>query len=703
VLGLLAGTLAGVASGEVQAADQRLLDSADVAVTGVVGSGWETVAGEMAPVDTLVPIAVESALKGTPATTVKVRLPGGILPDGTELSNSEAPRFTRGERVKAFLTRRSDGGYAPVPGGIVHESFEVQGTRQHNPGFERSPDPDVRAVCNNDKTATAPLGYSGFALWPNGLGNHRVWAGSSMTFFVNTSFASRSSALDMVAAKWNAAGGSFTISNGGLTTISAGDHADGVTVAGYGAMYYSTSVAETWAVTNADGSIIESDVVYDQTRAFSDGTALPSAGYFDTVMVGLHEFGHLLGFEHVRDSAQIMWPCVAPGDSVRTLGWGDLAGHRNFYPSDNFGYWLADEAGAVFALGGYGAYTKHNTQHYGSPNNGNVIGYPTNKVTDFEPARPTRDGYLVLASNGGVFAYGGAKFKGSAVAYRCATCTITDMAVHPTGDYYWVLGSDGGVYGLPADVPGTPFYGSVVGVINGPAVGIAATPDGGGYWIVSDKGNVYAKGNAQFYGGGIPAAAQPAKGIIGSTSGAGYVVIGANGQTFPFGDGSAFGPPITSGTRKIARDPHTNAFVTVASDGTVRLGGAVPSYGRGTTATPYAAIAANRAPLAPTLTQSASPASLTVRRGQSGTSSITVTSNDAFYANVSFSVSGLPSGVTASFSPNPIMLPSSASRSTTLTVSVSTAYVGTGFTLNVNGCGQGLCRTSTIAVVVPVV
>src|SRR5262249_8049198 len=47
----------------------------------------------------------------------------------------------------------------------------------------------------------------------------------------------------------------------------------------------------------------------------------------------------------------------------------------------------------------------------------------------------------------------------------------------------------------------------------------------------------------------------------------------------------------------------------------------------------------------------ASPSSLTVAQGSNGSSSVSVTGTNGFNSSVSFSASGLPSGVTAAFNP----------------------------------------------------
>ena len=55
----------------------------------------------------------------------------------------------------------------------------------------------------------------------------------------------------------------------------------------------------------------------------------------------------------------------------------------------------------------------------------------------------------------------------------------------------------------------------------------------------------------------------------------------------------------------------------------------------------------------PSFTLSASPSSVTITQGGSGTSTITVTDLGGFSGSVTLAASGLPSGVTAGFSPNP--------------------------------------------------
>jgi uncharacterized membrane protein len=95
---------------------------------------------------------------------------------------------------------------------------------------------------------------------------------------------------------------------------------------------------------------------------------------------------------------------------------------------------------------------------------------------------------------------------------------------------------------------------------------------------------------------------------------------------------------------------------------------------------------------------SASPSSLSVTQGGSATSSIATTISGGFNSAVSLSVSGLPSGVTASFSPASIAAPGSGNSTLTFTAS-STATAGT-VNVTVTASGGGVTRTTTIALTV---
>jgi hypothetical protein len=97
---------------------------------------------------------------------------------------------------------------------------------------------------------------------------------------------------------------------------------------------------------------------------------------------------------------------------------------------------------------------------------------------------------------------------------------------------------------------------------------------------------------------------------------------------------------------------------------------------------------------APNYTLSASPTSLTMTQGGNGTSAIRITPQNGFSGSVSLSASGLPSGVTASFSPNP------ATTTSTLTLAASSVATTGTVTVTITGTSGTLRHTTTIALTV---
>jgi cardiolipin synthase len=94
---------------------------------------------------------------------------------------------------------------------------------------------------------------------------------------------------------------------------------------------------------------------------------------------------------------------------------------------------------------------------------------------------------------------------------------------------------------------------------------------------------------------------------------------------------------------------------------------------------------------------SASPASVSVTQGSTGTSTITSTVSGGFDSTVSLSASGLPTGVTAAFSPSSL---TGGSGSSTLTFTASsTATTGTS-TITITGTGGGTTETTTVSLTV---
>jgi hypothetical protein len=99
-------------------------------------------------------------------------------------------------------------------------------------------------------------------------------------------------------------------------------------------------------------------------------------------------------------------------------------------------------------------------------------------------------------------------------------------------------------------------------------------------------------------------------------------------------------------------------------------------------------------PQGPGFSLASSPGSVGLAQGSSATSTITITDGGGFSGSVTLSVSGLPSGVTAAFSPNP------ATSSSTLTFTASgSAATGT-FPLTISGVSGSLTGETSLSLTV---
>ena len=137
----------------------------------------------------------------------------------------------------------------------------------------------------------------------------------------------------------------------------------------------------------------------------------------------------------------------------------------------------------------------------------------------------------------------------------------------------------------------------------------------------------------------------------------------------------------------------TSSVLTLAASSTATAGGPVTvtitgTSGSTTATTTVALTVATKPASGFTLTPSAS--TLSVKQGASGTDTITVTDTGGFTGTVSFTATGMPSGVTASFSPA-----SSASSSVLTLTASSTATLGA-FTVTITGTSGSTTASTTI-------
>jgi peptidoglycan hydrolase-like amidase len=189
-------------------------------------------------------------------------------------------------------------------------------------------------------------------------------------------------------------------------------------------------------------------------------------------------------------------------------------------------------------------------------------------------------GYWLVASDGGIFSFGGATFHGSTGA-TVLNKPIVGMAATPDGGGYWLVASDGGIFTFGD----AGFYGSTGAMhLNQPIVGMAPTPDGRGYWLVATDGGIFSFGDARFHGStGAMVLNKPVVGMARTASGQGYWLVASDGGIFTFGDAAFHGStgsmvlnrPIVG----IAATPAGSGYRLVGGDGGIFTFGSAPFYG----------------------------------------------------------------------------------------------------------------------------
>ena len=147
---------------------------------------------------------------------------------------------------------------------------------------------------------------------------------------------------------------------------------------------------------------------------------------------------------------------------------------------------------------------------------------------------PSNDdgGYFMVASDGGVFAFGDAHFAGSCPGI--GGCSGAAVAVMPDARKRLLVGhKDGNVYAFgDAHNFGGP------GAQTVPVTSAVRTPDGGGYWILFANGVIAPYGDAGNYGqaAGAFGGLNPATAIFTTSDGDGYWIASAIGTVDKYGD-----------------------------------------------------------------------------------------------------------------------------------------------------------------------
>jgi cellulose 1,4-beta-cellobiosidase len=171
----------------------------------------------------------------------------------------------------------------------------------------------------------------------------------------------------------------------------------------------------------------------------------------------------------------------------------------------------------------------------------------------------------------------------------------------------------------------------------------------------------------------------------------GAVTFTASG--LPAGVTASFSPATTSATG-------TSSVVAFSASSTAALGAAavtITASGGGLIQAVTLALTVAAGGGTPDFSVSASPAVLSVAAGSSTSGNVTLTRSNGFAGAVSFSATGLPAGVTASFSP---ATTSTTGTGSVLTLSAAgTAAAGTA-TVTITASSGAASRTATVALTV---
>ncbi len=322
---------------------------------------------------------------------------------------------------------------------------------------------------------------------------------------------------------------------------------------------------DSWSLTITDATTGGSDSFPNLSYAGPGGSAewieeLPTA--VGSAQPTLDNFGSatFTNMTYTPSSPATLIPINmedASGNIIATAGptSGTPASFTDTFVPSQRGYWLVGSDGGIFSFG--------SARFYGSTGS-LLLQRPVVGIV------PTADhgGYWLDASDGGVFSYGDTQFHGS----------IPGLGLHPAGsglpnslnapivgmvpsvddNGYFMVASDGGVFAFGD----ARFAGSCPGIggCSGTAVAVMPDSSGNGYWLVTSTGNVYTFGDAPYFGA-------PGHGTVTSAlatpDGLGYLIVLNDGEVFPYGDAAAAGSPPSGNFNGF--DPATSIFGT--SDG----------------------------------------------------------------------------------------------------------------------------------------
>jgi Peptidase A4 family/IPT/TIG domain len=241
-------------------------------------------------------------------------------------------------------------------------------------------------------------------------------------------------------------------------------------------------------------------------------------------------------------------------------------------PTSTHGYWLDGSDGGIFTFG--------SAQFYGSTGSLKL----QRPVVGIVPTAD-KGGYWLDASDGGIFAFGDSGFYGSIPGLglhpagsgepNSLDAPIVGMVPSADGGGYFMVASDGGVFAFGD----ARFAGSCPGIGGCSGAALAVMPDasGNGYWLVTQTGHVYTFGDAQNFGAPGPQSV-PVTSAVRTPDGNGYWILFANGTIDNYGDAGNFGSPAGQFG---GLNPATAIFTTSDGQGywVASANGSVDNYG----------------------------------------------------------------------------------------------------------------------------
>ena len=160
------------------------------------------------------------------------------------------------------------------------------------------------------------------------------------------------------------------------------------------------------------------------------------------------------------------------------------------------------------------------------------------------------------------------------------------------------------------------------------------------------------------------------------------------GSTCPSGMTCAFGSASIAAGGSTSLTVSGTSGVTSSSTFTITITGTSSGLTHATTA----GLTVNPPP--PDFSIAATPPSQTVNAGTGTTYTVSITPSNGFTGSVTLNVSGIPSGATAGFSPNP------ATSSSTLTISTGSSTPSGTYTLTITCTSGSLSHTTTVGLTV---